>query len=145
MLCEQVMKHNVKSLKELDTVQVAAKMMRDFGVGFLPICGPGGKVVGTITDRDIVVRLAADGGLVEMGAVLATSVAKLMTREVVSCKASDDLRRAEQLMQDHGKSRIVCVDDQGRAVGVISLSDVAQYEDAPQLLKLMRTVTHRET
>jgi CBS domain-containing protein len=137
MLCQQVMKHDVKCLKEQDTVQVAAKMMRDSEVGFLPVCGPGGKVVGTITDRDIVLRLAADGG------VVGTSVDKLMTRDVVSCKANDDLRRAEQLMQDHRKSRIVCVDDQGRAVGVISLSDVAQYEDAAHFSNLIRTVTQR--
>jgi CBS domain-containing protein len=138
MLCEQVMKHNVKSVKEQDTVQAAARMMRDSQVGFLPICGAEGKVVGTITDRDIVTRCAADGG------GLSTSVAKLMTREVVSCKPKDDLRRAEQLMQAHKKSRIVCVDDVGRPVGIISLSDVAQHEDASQVSLLLRSITHRE-
>jgi CBS domain-containing protein len=138
MLCEQVMNRSVKSLKEQDTVQAAAKLMKDSSVGFLPICAAGGRVVGTITDRDIVVRIAADSGM------LSTSVEKVMTREVVSCKAKDDLRRAEQLMQDHKKSRIVCIDEQGRAVGVISLSDIVQHEDGAQLSKLMRSIVSRE-
>ncbi len=138
MLCEQIMNRNVKSLKEQDTALTAARVMRDANIGFLPVIGGGGKVVGTLTDRDLVVRLAADGG------ALTTPVTGVMSREVVTCNPRDDLHRAEQLMQDHRKSRIICVDEQGHAVGVISLSDIAQHEDGSQLGKLVRSITKRE-
>ncbi len=138
MLCEQIMNRNVKSLKEQDTALTAAKVMRDANVGFLPVIGGTGKVVGAVTDRDLVVRLAADSG------AMTTPVTNLMSRDLVTCNPRDDLHRAEQLMQDHKKSRIVCVDDQGRAMGVISLSDIAQHEDGSQLGKLVRSITSRE-
>jgi CBS domain-containing protein len=138
MLCEQIMNRNVKSLNEQDSAQFAARVMRDANVGFLPVCGPSGKVVGAVTDRDIVVRLAADSGN------MSTSVSTLMSREVVACNPKDDVRRAEELMLAHKKSRVVCVDDQGRPIGIISLSDFAQHEDGTQLAKLMRTISGRE-
>ena len=138
MLCEQVMRRYPKFLAENDTVQAAAKLMRDENIGFVPVCGTDGKVVGIVTDRDIVVKIASDGGL--LGKPLTT----LMSREVVSCKAKDDLTRAEQLMEQNQKSRIVCVDDQGKAIGVISLSDIAQHEDGDRASQLLRIITQRE-
>jgi CBS domain-containing protein len=138
MLCEQIMNRNVKALNEQDSAQFAARVMRDANVGFLPVCGPSGKVVGAVTDRDIVVRLAADSGN------LSTSVAHLMSRDIISCAPKDDVRRVQELMLEHKKSRVVCVDDQGRPIGIITISDIAQHEDAPQVAKLMRTITTRD-
>jgi CBS domain-containing protein len=139
MLCEQIMNRSVKALHEEDSAQSAARLMRDANVGFVPVCGSDGRVVGTVTDRDIVVRLAADSGS------MTTPVCKLMTRNVVCCKAGDDLRRCEQLMFNHRKSRVVCVDEQGHPVGVISLSDVARHENGSQMAGLLRSITTRET
>jgi CBS domain-containing protein len=138
MLCEQIMNRSVKALREEDPTQAAARLMRETNVGFVPVCGSDGKVVGTVTDRDIVVRLAADSG------PMTTPVGKVMTRQVVCCKPQDDLRRAEQLMFDHRKSRVVCVDEQGHPVGVISLSDVARHEGGSQMATLLRSITTRE-
>lgn len=138
MLCEQVMKRDVKTLTENQTAKAAARLMREAGVGFLPICDTAGKVVGTITDRDLVIRLAADSGALE------TPLDKVMTHDVVACSPKDDLARAEELMESTRKSRILCVDDGGRPMGVISLSDIARYEDDQRLSKLLRTITSRE-
>jgi CBS domain-containing protein len=140
MLCEQVMKRDVKSLTENQTAKAAARLMREAGIGFLPICDAAGKVVGTVTDRDIVIRLAADSGSLET-----TSLDKVMTHDVVACSPKDDLTRAEELMEACRKSRILCVDDLGRPMGVISLSDIARYEDDQRLSKLLRTITSRES
>ncbi len=139
MLCEQVMKRDVKSLTENQTARAAARLMREAGVGFLPVCDADGKVVGTVTDRDIVIRLAA----AESGA-LDTALDKVMTHDVVACSPKDDLSKAEELMESSRKSRILCVDDVGRAMGVISLSDIARYETDERLSKLLRTITSRE-
>ena len=138
MRCEQVMKRDPRCLGEKDTVQTAAKLMRDQNIGFIPICGDGGKITGTLTDRDIVVRLAAENR------PLATPIFSLMSRDPIVCKPKDDLSRAEQLMEDRQKSRVVCVDDQGRPIGIISLSDIAQHEDDGRAGELLRTITQRE-
>ncbi len=138
MLCEQVMKRDPRCLGEKDTVQTAAKLMRDKNIGFVPVCSDGGQVIGTLTDRDIVVRLAADNR------PLTTPLSSLMSRDPIVCRPKDDLSRAEQLMEERHKSRVVCVDDSGRPIGIISLSDIAQHEDGAQLSKLMRTIGGRE-
>ena len=139
MLCEDIMRQKVKTLAEHETTQAAARLMRDANIGFLPIVSATGMVVGTLTDRDIVLKLAGDSQ------ALSQPVAHLMTRSVVFCRPKDDLRRAEQLMLENKKSRIICTDDHGRPVGVISLSDIAQHEDGPHLSRLMRAIAHRET
>jgi len=138
MHCEQIMKTNVECVTEQDTVQTAARKMRDQNVGFLPVCGDGKKVIGTITDRDIAIRASA-----EDRSASSTRIGSVMTKEVVACRPQDDVKQAEQLMSEHHKSRILCVDDTGKLVGVISLSDIAQHQtgDAGQTLK---NVTSRE-
>jgi CBS domain-containing protein len=136
---EQIMKRNPKCLSDKDTVLSAARLMRDGNIGFIPICGDGGKVVGTVTDRDIVVRVAADGG------ALTTPLGQFMSRDVVFCRPQDDLQRIERMMADKRKSRVVCIDDGGRAVGVVSLSDIAQHEDRGRAGDLLRTITMRES
>lgn len=138
MIGEEVMKRAPKCLTESDTAQKAAKLMRDENIGFVPICSDGGKVVGTVTDRDIVVRLAADNGS------LASLLGTLMSRNPIVCKAKDDLSRIEKLMEDKHKSRVVCVDEGGRPIGIISLSDIAQHEDRARTGTLLRNITRRE-
>lgn len=138
MRCEEIMKRDVECMSPRDTVEDAAMRMRDQNVGFLPICDANKKVLGTLTDRDLVLRVIA--GKKPMN----TPLEQIMTREVVSCRPSDDIQKAEQLMAQKAKSRIMCIDDGGRLVGVISLSDIAQVEDAPRFLETLKQVSERE-
>ena len=112
--------------------------MRDANIGFLPVCDPSRKVLGAITDRDIAVRVVADGR------PPTTAVGDVMTREVVACRPEDDVRRAEELMGKQHKSRMIVADEQWRLLGVISLSDIAQVEDASRASQTMKQVTERE-
>jgi CBS domain-containing protein len=138
MRCEDIMKRNVECVSSNDSVQVAAQHMRDQNVGFLPVCDTWMKPVGTITDRDICVRSCAEDRVASK-----TKVAEAMTREVIACKPSDDISRAQELMSKHKKSRILCVGDDGKLAGVISLSDIAQnLADAGA--QTLREVTTRE-
>src|SRR5262245_34156274 len=114
MLCKEVMKSDVECVSPADPVEEAAARMRDENVGFLPVCDPSKKVLGTITDRDIAIRIVA-GGLPAH-----TPVEAVMSREVVSCRPEDDLQRAEQLMAEKHKSRIICLDKGGRLAGIRS-------------------------
>jgi CBS domain-containing protein len=138
MLCEEVMKRGVECISASESVQGAAGRMASANIGFLPVCDGENKVLGTLTDRDLALRVLAEG---KPGT---TTVGEVMTREVVACSPTDDLRKAERLMGENHKSRILCCDDDGRLVGVISLSDIAQWEEGSRAAKTLKQVTERE-
>jgi len=139
MLCDEVMKQNIECVSPRDTAKTAARRMRDANVGFLPVCDDSNKVVGTVTDRDLAIRIVAE----DRGA--ATPIQDVLTREVVACRPEDDLRKAEALMARFQKSRMMCLDDDGRLVGIISLSDIAEHEPANKAQRTLRDVSARET
>jgi CBS domain-containing protein len=138
MRCEEIMKRDVECIDPTQPVQEAARRMRDANVGFLPVCDSSRKVLGAITDRDIAIRIVAEG------LPLTTAAADAMTREVVACRPGDDVTRAEQLMGSRQKSRMIVTDENGQLVGVISLSDIAQIEEASRASETMKQVTGRE-
>jgi CBS domain-containing protein len=137
MKCEDVMKTVVECVSPEDTALEAAQRMRDERLGFLPVCGSTKEILGTITDRDIAVRLVAEGR------PSTTPVEEIMSHEIVACSPTDSIKRAEQLMSDQQKSRIMCADEGGHLVGVISLSDIAQ-QDTGHAVKVLRKLTLRE-
>ena len=112
--------------------------MAERGIGFVPVCY-GRKVIGTLTDRDIVVRVVAQG--LQPSEV---KVSDVFSREVVSCSPDDELIVAEALMSKHKKSRIICLDQDDGLAGVISLSDVARVETGAHSAALLRSVAQRE-
>jgi CBS domain-containing protein len=139
MICSEIMKSAIECASPTDSAGSAAKKMRDHNVGFLPVCDENLQVLGTLTDRDLAVRVLAEG-LPET-----TPVADLMTHEVVACRTTDNLSRAEELMGLFRVSRMLCVDEDGLLAGVISLSDIAQHETLSRAAQILRDVTMRET
>jgi CBS domain-containing protein len=139
MRCEEIMKKDVECMSPQDTVQAAARRMRDENVGFLPVCDRSQKVLGVVTDRDLAMRILAEGK------PPSTRVEEVMSREAIACRPDDDLRKAEELMVKNHVSRMLCDDTEGHLVGVISLSDIAQREESGRAAKTMRGVTERET
>ena len=139
MRCMDVMKKDLFIVGPDDTVQVAAERMRNTNVGFLPVTGKDGRVIGTLTDRDIAIRVAAADRLAS-----SCLVGEVMTSEVVSCRATDDLTKAEELMAEHLKSRMLVTNDEGHLQGVLSLSDIAQFEWARRTGATIREITARE-
>jgi CBS domain-containing protein len=138
MMCQDVMKSSVKCVSPTTTVEDAAVLMRDEGVGFLPVCDVSRRVIGTITDRDITIRAVAGREPKDQ------PLEKFMTRSVVACRASDDLVYAQELMSQEKVSRIMCVDELGILEGIISLSDIAQLEDGARASATLRNVSDRE-
>ena len=137
MRLQEIMKKDVECVSPQDTVQAAARRMRDENIGFLPVCDQSRKVLGTVTDRDLAIRVLANGSPAN------TRVEEVMTHEVVSCRPEDDLRKVEELMAKNHKSRIVCLDNNERLAGVISLSDIAQA-DIGRASQTLRQVSERE-
>ena len=102
------------------TLAEAARRMKLLDVGPLPVVD-GRRVVGMVTDRDITVRATSEG--VDPKAAFVRDV---MTAEVVACLEHDDVRAAARMMQLTQLRRLVVVDDDGRMVGIVSLSDIAR-------------------
>ncbi len=139
MQCSTLMKTDIECCNPDETVEDAALRMKERGIGFLPICYGQGNVIGTLTDRDIVLRVVAVGLKPSD-----TKVSEGFTRDVISCSPDDDLTVAEALMSKHKKSRILCLDRNETLVGVISLSDVARVETGARSAALLRSVAQRE-
>lgn len=137
MNCSDIMKTDIECVAPQTSIQAAARKMREQNIGFLPVCDEGMRVVGTVTDRDLAIRAVAEGLPGN------TPVESLMTREVVGCRPEDDLAYARELMAQNHKSRIMCINRNGRLEGVISLSDIAQL-DALSGSDTLRQVSSRE-
>lgn len=138
MRCEELMTTDVDVLELRDTARDAAARMRDDEVGFLPVIDDAEQVVGVLTDRDLVVRVLAES------LPLSTRVEDIMTVDVISCRPDDALERAEALMRANQKSRLAVIDETGRLAGVLSISDIAQYEDARRAGEVVGDITARE-
>jgi CBS domain-containing protein len=105
------------------SVAYAAKMMRDEDVGLAPIV-EGDRLVGTLTDRDIAVRVVAEGRDPE--STLARDVA---STDLVTVDPQQDLDEALRLMAEHQVRRIPVVEEGGQIVGIVAQADVARQSD----------------
>ena len=140
MRCRDIVStHNTESLSETATVADAARLMRETGLGFLPVCNGENKVVGVLTDRDLVVKAMA------LGLDPArTPVTSLMSQPAVTCFIDGDLGMAEDLMAEEQKSRIVLVDGDGRVAGVLSIADIVERAPRREALRTLQAVLWRE-
>jgi CBS domain-containing protein len=111
------------------TLRAAAEMMRLLNVDSLPVVDQG-RVLGLITDRDIVVRGLALG-LEPDGA----SVSEVMSRDVQTCSVDDDVEDVARLMRDLQVRRLLVVDARDRLVGLVTPGDLMgeQEEEARPL------------
>jgi len=117
------MTSNPCSIDTDKTVAYAAKMMRDEDVGIAPIV-EGDRLVGVLTDRDIAVRIVAEGRDPEQ-----VKVTEVASRDVVTLDPQQDLDEALRLMARHQVRRLPVVEEDGRLVGVVAQADVARQTD----------------
>jgi CBS domain-containing protein len=139
MTCDELMTRDVVSVRPMDRVDAVARRMRDENLGFAPVCTDDGRPVGAVTDRDLAVRVCADDRRAGR-----THVEEIMTRELLTCRAEEDVQRAEERMEGRRKHRILVLDREGRLAGVISLADLAAREDAARAMRTIRRVVERE-
>jgi len=111
-------RRRVVSCLPTDTLEAAAKAMHAHGIGALPVCEVGVRMVGIISERDLV-RTFATTACSELGNL---RVSDVMTTHVKSCTPDDDMHAAEQLMRRH-HFRHVPVVDGARVVGMLSIRD----------------------
>lgn len=124
MKVEQLMNRAVVACALSDTMTEAAQRMWDHDCGALPVTDVDGRIVGIITDRDVCMAAYTQGRPLHEIAVTSA-----MSRDVVSCAASDDLRKVESLMRERKVRRLPVVDAELKVLGMISMSDLVRYAD----------------
>jgi CBS domain-containing protein len=119
MTVNEVMTHDPRTLRPDSTVEEAARLMRDDGVGSLPLV-EGSKCVGTVTDRDIVLRVVAESRPFD------TKVGEIAAKELVTVDPQQSVEDAMRLMAEHQVRRLPVCEEDGRLVGIVAQADVAR-------------------
>ena len=120
--CSEVMTRDPVCATPGDSITRVAQTMKQQDVGSVPVVdsAEGRKLVGIVTDRDIVVKVLATGRGVENA-----TVRDAMTNNPASCRDNEDVDRALSLMAERQVRRMPIVDGDGRLVGIIAQADVA--------------------
>jgi len=130
-----IMTEDATCVQEGDTLTVAARKMRDLDVGSLPICGDDKRLMGVLTDRDIVVKVIAEGSNPEQ-----TTAGDLAQGEAVTIGADDDISEALRTMAQHEVRRLPVIDGHD-LVGIIAQADVARELGDDEIAKVLREVS----
>jgi CBS domain-containing protein len=120
---QELMSSNPRAIAPDQTVVDAAKIMRDENVGIAPVT-EGDRLVGTITDRDITIRVVA-----EAKDPSSTKVLDVASKDIVAVEPHQDLSEALRLMAQHQVRRLPVVEEDGRLVGILAQADVALASD----------------
>ncbi len=111
----------VATIEPTTNVAAAAKILAERRIGALVVTGAEGRVIGIVSERDIVQALAGRGSV-----ALDLPLTEVMTRKVATCSHSDTVSSIMGLMTE-GKFRHVPVVEQGRLAGIVSIGDVVKH------------------
>lgn len=127
--CNEVMTKNPVCCLPDDTVSKVAQLMKSKDIGPVPIVESEQtkKLLGIVTDRDLALKIVADGRDPKT-----TKAKEVMTRQVVTCHAEDDLQTALDSMSGRKLRRIPVVDNNNEIVGIIAQADVATRANQPE-------------
>jgi CBS domain-containing protein len=132
---KDLMTRDVEIAQPDTTLLRAASIMKARNIGSLPVC-KGRRLVGILTDRDIVVRSVVRGD--DPSQVM---VADIMTGEFVWCRPQDSIGTASRLMHDHQLRRLPVLDPSGDLVGYLTLARVAREESSLQVGRVLKGVS----
>jgi len=129
------MTSNPCSIDAEKSVAYAAKMMKEEDVGLAPIV-EGDKLVGMLTDRDIAIRVVAEGRNPDQ-----TKVREVASSQVVTIDPQQDLDEALRIMAKHQVRRLPVVEEDGRLVGVVAQADIAREGDDSRTGELVEEIS----
>jgi CBS domain-containing protein len=118
-ICD-MMTRDVKCTRPDSSIIDAARQMKQLDIGALPVCGPDDRLMGMITDRDIVIRAVVDRRDLEE-----TKVQEVMTPDIQFCMEDQPVEHAANIMRERQIRRLVVLNRDRRLVGIISLGDLA--------------------
>jgi CBS domain-containing protein len=129
-----LMTSNPRRLESGSNASEAARVMRDENVGLVPVV-EGERLVGTVTDRDIALRVVAEGK------AESTTVGEIASREIVTIDPQQDLDEALRLMAHHQVRRLPVVEEDGKLVGIVAQADIAQHASDEQTGGVVRDIS----
>jgi CBS domain-containing protein len=122
MQIREIMSHDVELIDPNSTIRDAARKMRAGDIGAVPV-GENDRLIGMITDRDIVMRCTAEDHQPSQ-----CLVRDAMSKKICYCFEDDDLDAAAEIMADHQVRRLPVLDRSKRLVGMISLADLGRFD-----------------
>lgn len=137
MLAKEIMSKKPEFLPPTATLKQAADQMRTHDYGFIPV-GENDRLIGAVTDRDIVIRAIAEGN-----DPTKTKIKDVMSQGIYYCFESDDLKNVAKKMEELQVRRLVVLNKEKRMTGVISLGDFAtKCKDVKLCSELADAVSH---
>lgn len=137
--CKDVMTQDPVCCLPTDTVSKVAQLMKTENVGSIPVVEDiqTMKLIGILTDRDLALQVVA----YERDAS-STLVEDVMTYEVITCRAADDVQKAVDAMAQHQLRRMPVIDSDHRIVGIISQADVAtRVERSEEIAEMVKEIS----
>lgn len=128
MWIKEMMTKDVKMIDCNASIDEAAKEMKRWGIGFLPVM-ESGRLVGAVTDRDILVRAVTEGMDLKN-----TRIQKITSFGLICCSEDDDMDEVVCLLTKNNIRRLVITDAQLHPVGVLSAGDLANRLDMSLML-----------
>jgi len=133
--CREIMTKNVRTATRDMSLREVAAIMRDGDMGAVPVVDEG-KLIGIVTDRDIVVRCIADGRDAD------TAVSEAMTTELFTVMPDDFVFEAIRLMGDKQVRRVPVICNNGELAGIIAMADVAlETEDEREIAETLEEIS----
>jgi CBS domain-containing protein len=136
ILARDIMTGGAECIGVNETLEQAARKMRDLDVGSLPICGEDNRLKGILTDRDIVVRCLADGGDPK-----STKAGDLAEGKPVTIGADDTVEEAIRTMQQHQVRRLPVIDGHN-LIGMLSQADIARNYPEDRVGELVEFISY---
>jgi CBS domain-containing protein len=114
----------------------AAKVMQNEDAGVVPIVEDDGRLVGVVTDRDIALRVVAEGREPD-----STKVAEIASQNLATVDPQQDIDEALRLMAEHQVRRLPVVEEDGKLVGILAQADVARHLDASRTGEVVEQIS----
>lgn len=118
MFVREVMTRHAATVGADETLEAAARKMKELGIGALPVLDRG-QLAGLVTDRDLAVRAVAAGADPRRA-----HVREAMTPQVIACREDDELEEAARRMEERAVRRIMVLDREGGLSGMLSVEDL---------------------
>ena len=135
MKVKEVMHRGVTWVDPNTSIRHIAQMMRDGDIGSVPV-GENDRLVGIVTDRDIICRGIADGTVCS-----ALTARDVMSKPIIYCRADDELEYALRIMEKNKIRRLPVIDENKRLAGMLALGDISEIGGQEMAGEVMRSVS----
>ena len=135
-VARDIMTGGVECVGEKETLEQAARKLKELDVGSLPICGEDNRLKGMLTDRDIVVKCLAEGGDPRT-----VTAGELGEGKPVTIGADDSIEEAIRTMQEHKVRRLPVIDGHD-LVGILSQADIARNYPEERVGELVEFISY---